>query len=325
MPVASIFSAVAEDLRKVEQTLLSVAEVEYPPLSALLQHILQTGGKRVRPALVLLAAKMGDYDLDRLIPLAAAVELLHTATLVHDDVIDNAHPRRGVPTLNTLVNGRATILVGDYLFAQSAVFATRSNSLRVMDLFSKTLVKICDGELRYMSFTGDFKQLRSNYYHSIECKTAALFVAAAECGAVLGNLSESAIRAISSYGYNMGVAFQIIDDILDFVGDESKMGKPVGSDLRQGTITLPVIYLSESQPNDGILAGLLDPDQDAEAKERQIKSIVDMVASSSAIAAAKEEAMLFIQEAKDTLDILPDGPHKSALLELADYVVERNT
>lgn len=324
MPVASIFSAVADDLRKVEQTLLSVAEVNYPPLSALLRHILHTEGKRIRPALVLLSAKLGEYDLDRLIPLAAAVELLHTATLVHDDVIDNSHTRRGVPTLNTLVNGRATILVGDYLFAQSAVFATRSNNLRVMELFSKTLVKICDGELRYMSFSGERDKLRADYYHSIECKTAALFVAASESGAVLADLPEREIKAISDYGYNVGVAFQIIDDILDFVGEEQKMGKPVGSDLRQGTVTLPVIYLTESYPKDGILSDFLELDRDDPAREAHVERIVDLVVNSSAIASAREEAHLFIQEAKDSLDVLPDSKHKRSLLELADYMIERN-
>lgn len=325
MPVASIFSAVADDLRKVEQTLLSVAEVDYPPLSALLRHILHTEGKRIRPALVLLSGKLGEYDVDRLIPLAAAVELLHTATLVHDDVIDNSRTRRGVPTLNTLVNGRATILVGDYLFAQSAVLATRSNDLRVMDLFSRTLVKICDGELRYMSFSGHRDKLRAEYYHSIECKTAALFVAAAESGAILAGLPEAEIKAISRYGYNVGVAFQIIDDILDFVGDERKMGKPVGSDLRQGTVTLPAIYLAESFPNDGILTDLFELDEGDAVREQRIRRIVDMVVGSSAITSAREEALLFIQEAKDCLDILPDNRHRTSLLELADYIVDRNS
>lgn len=323
MPVASIFSAVAEDLHKVEQALLSVAEVEHAPISALLRHVLQTEGKRIRPALVLLSGKLGDYDLERLVPLATAVELLHTATLVHDDVIDNSHTRRGVPTLNALVSSRATILIGDYLFAQSAVFATKSNNLRVMDLFSRTLAKICDGELRNVSSSNDWRKTRAEYYRTIEAKTAALFVAATQSGAILANLPEHEIQAISTYGYNVGVAFQVVDDILDFIGDEREMGKPVGSDLRQGTVTLPAMYLIESFPNDGVLAGLFDESVDDAERERRVRRIVEMVVSSQAIELAREEALSFVREAKDALNALSDNAHRRSLLELADYIVER--
>mgnify|MGYP005840764399 CR=1 FL=1 len=323
MPVASIFSAVAEDLHKVEQALLSVAEVEHAPISALLRHVLQTEGKRIRPALVLLSGKLGDYDLERLVPLATAVELLHTATLVHDDVIDNSHTRRGVPTLNALVSSRATILIGDYLFAQSAVFATKSNNLRVMELFSRTLAKICDGELRNVSSSNDWRKTRAEYYRTIEAKTAALFVAATQSGAILANLPEHEIQAISTYGYNVGVAFQIVDDILDFIGDEREMGKPVGSDLRQGTVTLPAMYLIESFPNDGVLAGLFDDSVDDAERERRVRRIVEMVVSSQAIELAREEALSFVREAKDALSALSDNAHRRSLLELADYIVER--
>ena len=323
MAVASIFSAVAEGVHRVEESLLSVAEVEHPQISALLRHVLQTEGKRIRPALVLLSGKLGDYNLDRLVPLATAVELLHTATLVHDDVIDNSHTRRGVPTLNSLISGRATILIGDYLFAQSAVFATKSHNLRVMELFSRTLAKICDGELRNVSSSNDGSKSRSEYYRTIEAKTAALFVAATQSGAILANLPEREIQAIGAYGYNVGVAFQIVDDILDFVGDERKMGKPVGSDLRQGTVTLPAIRLAESFPDDGILACIFEDSIDDAERERRIKRVVEMVVSSPAIRLAREEALSFIREAKDALDILPDSDHKRSLLALADYIVER--
>ena len=325
MVVASIFNVVKDDLQEVEQKLQNVAEVEYPLLSALFRHILNTGGKRLRPALVLLSAKFNDYDLAKLIPLASAVELLHTATLVHDDLIDNASTRRGTATLNTIISGRATILVGDYLFAQSAVFAAESNNIRVMDIFSRTLTKICDGELRNIFGSGDLDQTRHEYYRKIESKTAALFVAAAESGAILSNAPEDEIYALSTYGYKLGVAFQIVDDILDFVGDEHKMGKPVGSDLRQGTVTLPAIYLLESRPNDSELRKLLQNDDADPDREKNIQSLVEMIANSTAIGSAKREAQQFVQQAKEALSIFPDNEYRRALMELAEYVIDRSS
>ncbi len=323
MPVATILSTVSDDLRIVEERLQKVVEVEYPLLSALLRHVITPGGKRLRPALVLLAAKFHDYDLERLIPVALAIELLHTATLVHDDLIDNASTRRGAATLNTVISGKATILVGDYLFARAAGFATGGQSVRVMEIFSDALMKICDGELRNIFGSGDMEQTRRDYYRKIESKTAALFVAATECGAILSRAPEAEIAALSSYGYKLGVAFQIIDDILDFIGDERKMGKPVGSDLRQGTVTLPAIYLLESRPDDGELRRLFASDGDDPAHDDNIKRLVEMIAKSSAIGAAQREAQTFIQEAKEALSILPDNEYRRALMDIADYVIER--
>lgn len=325
MPVATIFNAVSDDLHVVEGRLQKVAEVEYALLSALLRHVLTPGGKRLRPALVLLSAKFHDYDLERLIPTALAVELLHTATLVHDDLIDNASTRRGSATLNTVINGKATILVGDYLFAQAASFATESKSIRIMEVFSRTLMKICDGELRNIFGGGDIEQTRREYYRKIESKTAALFVAAVESGAILSNAPEAEVEALTAYGYNVGVAFQIMDDILDFTGDERKMGKPIGSDLRQGTVTLPAIYLLESRPGDGELRKLFLSDDDGPERENNIKRLVEMITNSSAIASARREAQSLVDQAKEALCILPDNEYRRALIDLADYVIERSS
>lgn len=324
MVVGSILSTVVDDLQKVEEKLQGVADVEYPLLSALLRHVLSAGGKRLRPALVLLSAKFHDYDLERLIPLASAVELLHTATLVHDDLIDNASTRRGATTLNKMVSGRATILVGDYLFAQSAVFAAESKNIRVMDIFSKTLTKICDGELRNIFGIADLERSRSEYFRKIESKTAALFIAAVESGAILSNAPEEEIAALAAYGYNVGVAFQIIDDILDFVGDEQKMGKPVGSDLLQGVVTLPVIYLLESRPDDSELRRLLQSNDSDPEREANVKRVIEMIVNSSAIALAQQEAREFVCRGKKALSIFPDNEYRRALIDIADYVVERS-
>ncbi|MCL5264275.1 MAG: polyprenyl synthetase family protein [Chloroflexi bacterium] len=325
MAVASIFSLVADELMRVEEKLGEVVNVEYPLLAAVLQRIVSTGGKRLRPALVLLSSKFYDYIPERLIPIATAVELLHTATLVHDDLIDNSSTRRGVATLNTIISSRATILVGDYLFAQSAALATESNSVRVMHIFSRGLMQICDGELRNIFGNGSLEQTRHEYYRKIESKTAALFVAAAESGAILSNAPEDVVQSLSKYGYNLGMAFQIMDDILDFTGDERKLGKPVGNDLRQGTVTLPAIYLLESRPNDHALRTILQSDTSDPDREEKIKRVVEMIANSSAIVSARTEALAFVKRAKDNLDILPDNEYRRKLVELADYVTERNS
>jgi geranylgeranyl pyrophosphate synthase len=324
LAVATIFNAVSDDLQIVEARMQRVAEVEYPLLAALLRQVLTPGGKRLRPALTLLSAKFHDYNLERLVPTALAVELLHTATLVHDDMIDNASTRRGSATLNTVINGKATILVGDYLFARSAAFATESKSIRIMEIFSRTLMKICDGELRNIFGGGDLEQTRCDYYRKIESKTAALFVAAVESGAILSDAPEAEVKALSAYGYNLGVAFQIIDDILDFVGDERKMGKPVGSDLRQGTVTLPAIYLLESRPGDDELRNLF-LSEDESQRESNVERLVEMITSSSAIGLARREAQSLIEQAKEALTILPDNEYRRALTELADYVLDRNS
>ena len=325
MPVASIISAVVDDLQKVEWRLQQVADVEYPLLAALLKHILSTGGKRIRPSLVLLSAKFNDYNLERLVPLAAGVELLHTATLVHDDMIDSSSTRRGIPTLNTIISSRATILVGDYLFAQSAALATESHSVRVMGIFSKALMKICDGELRHAFGSANWEQTRADYYRKIESKTAALFVAAVQSGAVLSNAPEDQIEALGQYGYNLGMAFQIIDDILDFVGDERKMGKPVGNDLRQGTVTLPAIYLIETLPNADVFRTVFESDGDDAEREQKIRMAVDMIVNSSAIALARSEAHAFIDKAKSALGALPDNEFRRSLTALAEFVVRRSS
>ncbi|MBI4320501.1 MAG: polyprenyl synthetase family protein [Chloroflexi bacterium] len=325
LPVASIFSAVVDDLQKVETQLQQVADVEYPLLSALLKHVLSPVGKRIRPALVLQAAKFNIYNLDRLIPLASAVELLHMATLVHDDMIDNSATRRGVATLNTIISSRATILVGDYLFAQSAALAAKSNSIRVMEIFSRALMRICDGELRHAFGNSDWQQTRIEYYRKIESKTAALFLAAVQAGAILSDAPEEQVQALGQYGHNLGMAFQITDDILDFVGDERKMGKPVGSDLRQGTVTLPAIYLLESLPNDDLFRTVFGRDGDDTDREQKIRRAIEMIVNSSAIALARTEARAFANSAADAVATLPDNEFRRSLLQLAEYVLERTS
>src|SRR5579863_1490215 len=214
----------------------------------MLEHVLAPRGKRLRPALVFLAASFHEYRREFLVPLAAAIELLHTATLVHDDLIDNAPVRRGVRTLHRMTSMAATVLVGDYVFANAAALCTETQNVRVMRVFGETLMTIVDGELKQLFTAGFWRQSRAEYFQKIDRKTASLIRTATETGAILSGAPEDEVQALRAYGYNLGMAFQIVDDVLDLVGDEAVLGKPVGSDLRGGMVTLPVIGLLEEDP-----------------------------------------------------------------------------
>ncbi len=320
MAATAIFDPVQRDLERVDETIRRVSQVDYPLLESFLTHILSTRGKRVRPAIVLLSARFHDYCLEFLIPLAAAIELLHTATLVHDDLIDNSTIRRGTPTLNSLTSRSATVLVGDYLFANAAALCTETQNVRVMKVFGQTLMTICDGELRQIFTAGQWRQSRDEYYQKIERKTASLLRTAAETGAILSGAPEEHIRALRQYGYYLGMAFQVVDDVLDFVGDESTLGKPVGSDLRQGMITLPTIRLLEEDPDHPAIRRVFD---DGDLSDPSVHEAVDAVVRSSGIAFALEEARQFARLAVGQLAGLPNCPDRLALESLAEYVVNR--
>ena len=322
MAAIAIFDPVQNDLNLVEEEIRQVSRVDYPLLGSYLQHILSTRGKRVRPAIVLLSASFHEYRLQFLVPLAAAIELLHTATLVHDDLIDNASTRRGTPTLNSLTSKSVTVLVGDYLFAKAAALCTETQSVRVMQVFGQTLMTICDGELRQIFSAGNWRQSRDEYYQKIERKTASLLRTAAETGAILSGAGEDHIQALRQYGYLLGMAFQIVDDVLDFIGDEATLGKPVGSDLRQGMITLPTIRLLEEDPDHPAIRRIFD---DGDFSDDAVQDAVRVVLRSSGVSHSLEEARRFARAAVDSLATLPSSPARQALETLAEYVVDRMT
>ena len=322
MCALAVFDPVQSDLALVETEIQRAGQVEYQVLASLLQHVLTSRGKRVRPALVLLSASFHDYVLDYLVPLAAAIELLHTATLVHDDLIDNSPTRRGKPTLHQLASRSVTVLVGDYLFANAAALCTETKNTRVMQVFGRALMTICDGELKQIFTAGHWRQTREEYYQKIDRKTASLLRTATETGAILSGAPEEQITALRNYGYHLGLAFQVVDDVLDFIGDEATMGKPVGSDLRQGTVTLPVIRLLEEDPDNEAIRRVLD---DGDTSDEAISAAVAAVRGSSGIDYARKEARRFTQNAVGYLAPLPATPGRAALETMADYVVERMT
>jgi heptaprenyl diphosphate synthase/octaprenyl-diphosphate synthase len=316
----SIYEPIREDLPRVDELLQSTAQVGSGFLGGLLSYVLTCRGKRLRPALTLLAGKFQNYNLELLVPMGAAVELLHTATLVHDDTIDNSTVRRGLATMNARWDESTAVLVGDYLFAQSAVLAASTDNIRVVRLFAKTLMVIVDGELHQHNSSFHWQQSKEDYFQRIYRKTASLFSMATESGAILSDAQEPVIQALASYGRNLGMAFQIVDDVLDFMGEEGEMGKPVGSDLLQGTITLPAIVHRELYPQDSTLMELFENRGDDECARRAI----EVIRSSPAIEESYRIADSFCQAAREQLTGLPEGSPKDSLISLTSYIVERN-
>jgi len=255
----SLFETVRDDILLVEDGIKAVADVEYPWLVELLGYIVNSGGKRVRPALTLLAGKLqGDANHDGLIPVATGVELLHTATLVHDDTIDSSSRRRGKPTAASIWGWGIATLAGDYLFSRAAELVSQANSVRADRLFAQTLMALCTGELEESFNSFDPNQTRESYFKRIGNKTASLFAMATESGGIVTNASEEAIGALRTYGYNLGLSFQIVDDIFDFTAGEEELGKPVASDLLQGHLTLPTIILQEQHPDDNPIKDIFE-------------------------------------------------------------------
>lgn len=322
IPVAALYGPVAEDMILVEDLLESTKQVDLPPLKRLLDHALEARGKRLRPALVLLAGHLGDYDLNRLVPLGAAIELLHTASLVHDDVVDGAMSRRGRPTANAVFDNALTVLLGDYMFANAAEMVTRTGSLAVTRLFALALMKMTSGELDQDAAAFDAGKDVQHYLWRIGGKTAALFANATEGGAMLGNCDDRTIEAMRTYGYSFGMAFQIVDDVLDYVGDEAVMGKPVGSDLLEGTITLPGLLFLERYPKDNPIRRFILARRD---RETRLREAIEAVRNSECIDASMELARDYVQRAQEAIAFLPESETKRCLIDLSEYVLTRTS
>ena len=295
------------------------ADEAHPDLRAALEHLLSAGGKRVRPTLGLLVGNMLGAPLEKLVTLGAAVELLHTATLVHDDLIDGSLLRRGTPTLNARWSPPATVLTGDFLFARAAKLAAETDPLPLMKLFSDTLAIIVNGELTQM-FTSRGLVNRENYYRRIYAKTASLFEMTSRAAAMVSPVDEDTIESMRDFGYQIGMAFQIVDDILDFTGDQNAVGKPLGSDLLNGLVTLPGIYYAEANPAD---PDVLSLPQGGWTNNENMTRLVENIRSSSCTKKAMVEADGHIDRALARLEDMPASAERDALENLAKYIVDR--
>jgi len=319
--IRAILGMVQPGLGRVESSLVQLANSPDPLLGPMLSTVLPGSGKRLRPALSLLIGRIGHIEASEpLDHMALGVELLHTASLVHDDIVDDSETRRGAATLYARVGNALAVLVGDYLFSQAAQECVATGDLRVVRLFAETLGAMARGQIdeANVQLGGHhaWRTLtRDDYFRTIWGKTASLFVLACQGTGLLAGLSERQVDGLRTYGGNLGLAFQVVDDILDFTSSEEQLGKPVGSDLRQGTITLPVILVRDGDLADGRFAAAFDS-EDVELQ-------VQIVQQSGAIGQAYAEAEQLVSLARAALTVLPAGVERDALDGLASYVIDR--
>jgi len=320
MELSKICEPVQEELDEVEVRLRLISNVDFGHLSELLDYSLKGTGKRIRPVLTLLSGKFYDYNLDYLLPMATAVEVMHNATLVHDDAIDNSSVRRGRPTINTLWGVEKAVLLGDYLFAEAGALTATTENNRVIKRFADTLRTISSGEINQAYNAFNLNQGRQEYIERIAKKTASLFSMSTESGAVLSQAPEESVQILMAYAYNLGIAFQIVDDILDFTGTEEELGKPMGSDLAQGTLTLPAMLLLKHYPENNPVQRLFE----SRVEDDNISKAIEMVRNSSIIQECYQVASDYCTKACHDLEQLPDNDSRKSLLDLADFITSRN-
>jgi len=307
----ALFGPVAQDLARVEAELNSEINRDPPEVAGSMADLFAAGGKRIRPALVLLSASCGDYDLARLLPAAMAVEMTHAATLVHDDVIDRSSTRRGRPTVAARLGDEPAIVIGDFYFAKAYELAARTGIAEVVDILARAVMDICAGEVRQQSIRYRYSTDVAEYMRRIEAKTATLLAACCEIGALLGGLVDARREALRAYGHELGLAFQIADDVLDYTATEVEVGKPIGHDIVDGFATLPLMLAS------------VRIDDDRRLSEREARDIVDAVRTGDGPQRALEMARDHARAARDQLRVLDGSEGTSTLVALTDYVVTR--
>ena len=322
--LAKLYEPIADDLAIVEDTLSLVAQSDFLPLEAMLNQVLSRGGKRLRPAISLLCGGFGDYNADKQIPLAASIELLHTATLVHDDVIDSADTRRGHVTANATFGNPASVMLGDYMFAHAAELVARTGHIGVIRLFADTLMVMAKGELAQdvSAFDADSGTMR-DYYRRIHGKTASLFATAGAGGAMMSACDARTIESLTEYGRSIGMAFQIVDDILDFCGTEEQLGKPVGGDLSAGTLTLPAIVLMEDDPDDNPVTRFLET-RDEDDRAVCLGRALEAARQPDVVERCMETVLNWRERAVTALHDIPGQGPRDQLTAIAEFIAQRD-
>jgi octaprenyl-diphosphate synthase len=318
-----IFDLVREDLAKAEREigLESVASVE--AITYIGQYLQSGGGKRLRPMLVLLCGRLFGPSDPGLIRMAAVVEMIHTATLVHDDVIDMAKTRRGRPSINIVWGNHTSVLAGDWLYMQAFQVALRERNFPILELLINLTQMMVEGELLQLERIGKIGVTEADYMELVDRKTASLFSACARLGALAQGADESAETRLSEYAWNLGIAFQLIDDVLDFTSREKILGKPVGNDLREGKITLPVIYsLDSATPDERRLVETVLADGNYD--QVPFGKILQMLHRHNGIERAQQRAQAFTEKAREIISSFPESPYQRALLAVTDLVTDRD-
>ena len=322
--LAEIFEPVREELARVEREFTRHLESRVELIPQMGKYVQMSGGKRVRPAVLLMASRLCRYTGDRAVLNAAVVEFIHTATLVHDDIIDGAETRRGRLTAHSRWGSDITVLLGDYLYIRSMAMALTQDTLDVVRLLCDVTLRMIEGELYQLTKAGDASITEDEHIEIIRRKTAFLFSGCAEIGAVLGTATPAERAALRDYGFDLGIAFQIVDDVLDFMADEVVLGKPLGGDLREGKVTLPIILLLQ-RTGPEITAMVQKVIADGEVEPETWRTIKDLLRREGAVDSAFERAVDFAGRAKQHLiGAFPSSPERDGLIALADYVVNRD-
>ena len=322
--LSQIFEPIRADLELVDREFVRHVESQVQVIPQIGRYIQTSGGKRVRPAVLLMAARLSGYQGDRAVLYAAVVEFIHTATLVHDDIIDGADTRRGRLSAHSRWGSDITVLLGDYLYIRSMAMALTQDTLDVVRLLCDCTLKMIEGELYQLTKTGDATITEDEHFEIIRRKTAFLFAGCAEIGGLLGDTTPERRVALREYGFNLGIAFQIVDDVLDYMAEETALGKPVGGDLREGKVTLPIILLLQRAGPD-MAALIQDVVADGQVTSERWRVIKDGLARYGAVESAFERAVDHGNRAKQhLLAAFPPSVERERLASLADYVLNRD-
>ena len=303
-----LMGLVADDLEAVNRLIAERMASEHAPrIPEVTRHLVEAGGKRLRPILTLAAARLAGYDGHDHVKLAATVEFIHTATLLHDDVVDESAQRRGRPTANLLWDNKSSVLVGDYLFARSFQLMTEAENLRVLAILANASAVIAEGEVLQLATANDLGTGEAAYLQMIHGKTAALFAAATEVGGVIAAAPEAQVQALKSYGTALGMAFQIVDDVLDYGGASASLGKNTGDDFREGKVTLPVLLAVEAAPDEAARAFWKRVIEKRDQTEGDLAHAMELMTAANALTGAETRARAYAAQAREALAVFPDS------------------
>ncbi|GMR04171.1 MAG: polyprenyl synthetase family protein [Thermodesulfobacteriota bacterium] len=324
MQIQEVLDLVQGDVSKVEASFKKHLNSDVWLVSKVGEYILSSGGKRFRPLILLLSARLCGYKGERHIPLAAVVEFIHTATLLHDDVVDNANLRRGAKAVNTVWGDGASILVGDYLLSKAFSLAVNNGNERILKVLSQTTTRMAEGEVLQLIKHGDIETTEEDYLNVVTNKTAVLMSAAAQVAAILREVSLEKEVALANFGMGLGIAYQLIDDCLDYVSTDEDLGKSVGNDLKEGKVTLPLIHAyKKAGPKERDL--LKEAVESDDTDDSTVKEVMAIIEGYGGIRCTLDRASSYIEDAKKELDLFDPDVGKMALMAVADFVVERTS
>ncbi|WP_099158362.1 heptaprenyl diphosphate synthase component II [Virgibacillus ndiopensis] len=323
MKIAKTYGYLKKDLDLIEEALMKVIQAEHPVLREASTQLLRAGGKRIRPVFVLLSGQFGDFNIERIKTVAVSLELIHMASLVHDDVIDDAALRRGKPTIKQLYDNRVAMYTGDYILARSLESITKLQKPSAHKVLSKTIVEVCVGEFEQIKDKYVWDQQLRDYLRRIKRKTALLIATSCKLGAIAADVPETLANKLYKYGYFIGMSYQIIDDILDFTSSANVLGKPAGNDLLQGNITLPVLFAMEDSTFNQLLRDTFaNPDDVA---EKDMNNLLSVLHKTNAIECSYKISNLYLEKALKMLDQLPNIKAKHTLQDIAKYIGKRRS